>query len=1089
MRALFPLWIIVFIPVLFFFNTASAQFYSGSNMTFGKNRVQYNEERIWSQFRFKEFDFIFYQDGRKLTINAAKYASKALNEISEKLSYKPETKIRFIVFNNLSELKSSNIGLDNEVLYNTGGITNVVDNKVFLYFDGNYLNLEKQIRGGIARVIIQQMLYGDQISANVKNSTLVALPEWYINGLVDYLSENWSTTLDEQFRDAIVSGKFKKFNHLEGPDATLAGHSVWKFVADRYGANMIPNIIYMTKVSRNVENGFLFVLGTSFKNLIRDWKNYYQTLYANDIAGRDNIPDQNVPIKIKKKNHYYQIKMSPDQRYVTYVMDKFNKKKLFIVDRQTQKKKKLFRLGTKMDDNPDMSYPLTAWHPTSGLFTWEVENKGRRKLYLYNINERTREEFFIDNLNKVTDMSYSPDGAVLVMSAIVDGYSDIFLFYTGSKSYTRLTNDVYDDLQPRFINNRLIAFASNRTSDSLVLEQPTYLTDNSEIIIKQPSFDIFAYDVVTRSPLLRRITNTPIASETAPMPFDNKYFSYLTDENGIQNLKIAYFDSTIAYVDTAIHYRYFTTGFPVTNYNRGIRESESYLNSDFTTQVFTTGKKSQIVIAEKVNPADFTSTKNLSPTSWANERELLYKPVELPKDTLKKKQDKKDDRQGFISPDTDSSGVNVYNYKFTTSGSKTNNKTKPDNKKDSVKVDKFVLPHQMNYDVEYSIEKLVSQLDFSFLNSTYQPYTKSVISYNNAGNNALFQMSVADVLEDKRISGVVRSSFSLDNNEYFLSYENLTNRLDRQVVFHRQSYDGASETTYIKHHLHDVNYIFKWPFSPVLAVRATATAKYDNQVYKSIDDMSLQTPDINMFWGGAKLELIFDNTRSPMTNIYYGLRYKIFTEFYQGINKTELNLITAGFDFRHYSRIHRTFIWANRVAFGTSFGSTRLLYFLGGTDNTFLPTFNNKQPVDTSMNFAFQTLATNMRGFPQNIRNGNTFAVINSELRFPVFRYLLNRPIKSQFVNNFQVVGFGDLGSAWLGLNPYSDKNIMVPEYYYQKPIWVVVKTPRNPLVGGVGMGLRTSLMGYFIRFDVAWGIEEMVVTSPRYVLSFSLDF
>jgi len=65
----------------------------------------------------------------------------------------------------------------------------------------------------------------------------------------------------------------------------------------------------------------------------------------------------------------------------------------------------------------------------------------------------------------------------------------------------------------------------------------------------------------------------------------------------------------------------------------------------------------------------------------------------------------------------------------------------------------------------------------------------------------------------------------------------------------------------------------------------------------------------------------------------------------------------------------------------------------------------------------------------------------------------------------------------------------MVPEYYYQKPIWVVVKTPRNPLVGGVGMGLRTSLMGYFIRFDVAWGIEEMVVTSPRYVLSFSLDF
>ena len=172
--------IIVLFAMLMPFQKVSAQFYNGSHMTFGKNRVQYNEERVWSQFRFKDFDFIFYQDGRKITINAAKYATTALKEISDKLSYKPENKIHFIVFNSLSEMKSSNIGLDNEILYNTGGVTNVVDNKVFLYFNGNYLNLEEQIRSGIARVILNQMIYGEQISANIKNSTLMALPEWYL---------------------------------------------------------------------------------------------------------------------------------------------------------------------------------------------------------------------------------------------------------------------------------------------------------------------------------------------------------------------------------------------------------------------------------------------------------------------------------------------------------------------------------------------------------------------------------------------------------------------------------------------------------------------------------------------------------------------------------------------------------------------------------------------------------------------------------------------------------------------------------------------------------------------------------------------
>jgi len=141
--------IFLFVFFLGFVCNSHAQFYNGSQMTFGKNRIQHNEERIWSQFRFKDFDVLFYQDGKKIAINASKYATEALANISSQLSYKPEKKLHFIVFNSLSELKSSNIGLDNEVLYNVGGVTNVIDNKVILYFDGSYLNLESQIRGGI----------------------------------------------------------------------------------------------------------------------------------------------------------------------------------------------------------------------------------------------------------------------------------------------------------------------------------------------------------------------------------------------------------------------------------------------------------------------------------------------------------------------------------------------------------------------------------------------------------------------------------------------------------------------------------------------------------------------------------------------------------------------------------------------------------------------------------------------------------------------------------------------------------------------------------------------------------------------------
>lgn len=1068
--------------------TAQAQFFNGSNMSFGKNRIQDNEERIWSLFRFEDFDFYFYQDGRKLTINGAKYAYTALDDITEKLGYKSENKIHFIVFNSMSDMKSSNIGLDNEILYNTGGLTNVVDNKVFLYFNGRYADFERQIRFGIAQVMINQMLFGESIRSNIKNSTLLALPKWYTDGLVSYLAEKWSVELDDKMRDGVMNGKYRKFNFLEGADAVTAGHSVWKFIADKYGAEVIPNIIYMTKVSRNVESGFLYVLGISFKNLMSDWYNYYSLLYTNQIKDRDLPENKGIDFRVKKKPYYYQMQISPDGRYMTYVFDKTNKKKLYIYDRQTRKRKKLYRLGTKIDEMPDMTYPLTAWHPTSKLFAWEVEKRGRRVLFLYNIEDESREQIYLDQFSKVNDMAYSPDGQWILMSATVNGQSDIFMYSTGSKSFKRITNDAYDDLYPRFVDDgRMIAFSSNRISDTLTYDVLTFLTDYSDTLFKQDYLDIFAYNLITESPVLMRVSNTPNANETNPMPYGDGYFTFLSDESGINNMYMARFDSAIAFVDTAIHYRYFTETFPVSNYQYSIRDFESYGNSDFYVQGFTVNKKSVIMIHEKDDPTAM-SPVHLNHTRWAEERKaMVYSDIKNATAIENSKNISK--RQGFINFLPDSDEVDIYNYSFDREQNDDKPDIKPAEKKDNNETKKFNLPKQQNYDVEYAIDRLVSQIDFSYLNTSYQPYSGYGPVYINSGSNGFFQVGVSDLLEDHRLIGGMKLSFSLDNNEYFLSYENLKDRLDKQIVLHRLSYENSNEKSIIKNHLHDVNYILKWPLSQALAIKGTGIFKYNNKIYQSIDYENLVEPDLHSLWAGMRLELVFDNTSNPMKNIYYGLRYKFFGEFYQGINNKTLNLITAGCDIRHYSRIHRTFIWANRFAFGTSFGSTRLIHYLGGVDNWFMPSFDYTNPISNRVEYGFQTLATNMRGFKQNIRNGNTFAVWNSELRFPVFRYLLNRPIKSEILNNFQIVGFGDVGSAWMGLNPYSEENIMIPEIYDQKPILVTLKTPRNPLVGGVGAGLRTVILGYFIRFDIAWGIEEEKWHSPRYYLSFSLDF
>ncbi|MEZ4984273.1 MAG: BamA/TamA family outer membrane protein [Saprospiraceae bacterium] len=131
-----------------------------------------------------------------------------------------------------------------------------------------------------------------------------------------------------------------------------------------------------------------------------------------------------------------------------------------------------------------------------------------------------------------------------------------------------------------------------------------------------------------------------------------------------------------------------------------------------------------------------------------------------------------------------------------------------------------------------------------------------------------------------------------------------------------------------------------------------------------------------------------------------------------------------GLDARHYIRLDKRSILAFRAAGAWSFGNDRILYYMGGADNELFGGFNTTIPTPEETP-GFVTLANSMRGFSQNIRNGNAYVLANAELRIPVFRYLSER-IQSPFLRNFQVTGFFDAGTAWSGDSPYSDDNPLI---------------------------------------------------------------
>ena len=319
---------------------------------------------------------------------------------------------------------------------------------------------------------------------------------------------------------------------------------------------------------------------------------------------------------------------------------------------------------------------------------------------------------------------------------------------------------------------------------------------------------------------------------------------------------------------------------------------------------------------------------------------------------------------------------------------------------------------------------------------------------------------------------------------------------NKQYIYHRQvyeSYDGYYE--YVKVFTNEAMSVFKYPLSQIQSFTGTATLRFDEKVYKSLESTSLDMPTSYIFWGALKGEYILDNTRKMGLNLLDGVRLKVFGEYYGKIGDSKnSNLFVVGADARYYFPIYRGITFAARFATSSSFGKSRLIYYLGGVDNWMnfsqrTPTFDNSTRINQNKNWAFQAVATNMRGFVQNVRNGNSFALTNIELRWPIVRFLYNRPVSSDFFNNLMVIGFTDVGTAWEGWNPIKAKNAYDYEEISQPPITVIIDRKKSPLVEGVGFGLRSRFLGYYVRTDWAWGIDGGRVLPRVFYLSLCTDF
>ncbi len=353
-------------------------------------------------------------------------------------------------------------------------------------------------------------------------------------------------------------------------------------------------------------------------------------------------------------------------------------------------------------------------------------------------------------------------------------------------------------------------------------------------------------------------------------------------------------------------------------------------------------------------------------------------------------------------------------------------------------------------------------------------------------------VKMKDLLENHlfKVGGYV--SANIKNVDLWGEYNYLANKIDWTLRVDRKILDQETEAFSQKIRYNRVELKAVYPIN--LLSKLSVSGMFTNN--RAIDQYNLSTPEDVSSYVGGRLAYTFDNTVHVAENLQTGFRFLTGIEFQKSLKQTSFTRITL--DARKYLKISNSLFLATRVSASQSVGNAATQTLLGGLDNWLFidrEARNKENPLGTNgiaqRDVFMSDFATSLRGFKMNKLSGNSHLLLNIELRVPLKSLLGASYTKSQFLNTFQMVGFFDTGTAWTGATPFTRSNGFNTNIYggNTNPFKATVTDFRNPFLFGYGLGARANVVGYFIKLDYAYGIENDEIKSPITYLTLGHDF